>query len=52
LFYADTIGVKKVYEEVVRLYKLHGHYWKPAALLEQLAKSDGTFSGWAAKQVD
>ena len=46
LFYADTIGVKKVYEELVRLHQAHGHYWKPAPLLEQLAKSGGAFAGW------
>jgi 3-hydroxyacyl-CoA dehydrogenase len=50
LFYADTVGVKKVYEEVVRLHKAHGHYWKPAALLEQLAKTGGTFGSWTAKK--
>jgi 3-hydroxyacyl-CoA dehydrogenase len=47
LFYADTVGAKKVYEEIARLHQLHGHYWKPAALLEKLAKSGGTFSSWA-----
>jgi 3-hydroxyacyl-CoA dehydrogenase len=46
LFYADTVGVKKVYEEILRLHQLHGHYWKPAALLEKLAKSGGSFSSW------
>jgi 3-hydroxyacyl-CoA dehydrogenase len=50
LFYADTLGVKKVYEEVVRLHKQHGHYWKPAALLEQLAKAGGTFGSWSPKK--
>jgi 3-hydroxyacyl-CoA dehydrogenase len=49
MFYADSIGVKKVYEEVVRLYKSHGHYWKPAALLEEIAKSGSTFTGWQSK---
>jgi 3-hydroxyacyl-CoA dehydrogenase len=46
LFYADTVGVKKVYEEILRLHQLHGHYWKPATLLEKLAKTGGTFSAW------
>jgi len=49
LFYADTVGLKKVYEEVARLHKEHGHYWKPAALLKELAKSGGTFSAWKPK---
>jgi 3-hydroxyacyl-CoA dehydrogenase len=49
LFYADTVGIKKVYEEIVRLHQLHGNYWKPAALLKELAQSGGTFGGWVAK---
>jgi 3-hydroxyacyl-CoA dehydrogenase len=46
LFYADTIGVKKIYEEILQFHKANGHYWKPAALLEKLAKSGGTFGSW------
>lgn len=46
LFYADTAGVKKVYEEIARLHQQHGHYWKPANLLKQLAETGGTFSTW------
>jgi 3-hydroxyacyl-CoA dehydrogenase len=48
LFYADTIGVKKVYEEIVRLHAKHGHYWKPAPLLAKLAASNGTFGAFGS----
>jgi 3-hydroxyacyl-CoA dehydrogenase len=44
MFYADSVGLKKVYERMVELHKQHGHYWKPAALLEKLAKSGGKFA--------
>lgn len=46
LCYADTVGIKKVYEEILRLHQLHGYYWQPAPLLEKLAKSGGTFAAW------
>jgi 3-hydroxyacyl-CoA dehydrogenase len=48
MFYADSVGLKKVYEQILDLHKQHGHYWKPAALLEKLAKSDGRFTDWKA----
>jgi 3-hydroxyacyl-CoA dehydrogenase len=46
MFYADTVGVKNVYERIVELHKEHGHYWKPAPLLERLAKSGQQFADW------
>jgi len=46
MFYADTVGLKNVYDRIVELHKQHGHYWKPAALLEKLAKSGQKFSEW------
>lgn len=44
MFYADSIGLKKVYDKIVELHKQHGHYWKPAALLEKLATSGQRFA--------
>jgi 3-hydroxyacyl-CoA dehydrogenase len=46
MFYADSVGVKNVYDRIVELHKQHGHYWKPAPLLEQLAKSGKSFKDW------
>jgi 3-hydroxyacyl-CoA dehydrogenase len=43
MFYADSLGLKNVCERIRELHKQHGHYWKPAALLEKLAASDGRF---------
>jgi 3-hydroxyacyl-CoA dehydrogenase len=48
MFYADSVGLKKVYDKIVELHKQHGHYWKPAPLLEKLAKSGKRFSDFEA----
>ncbi len=40
MFYADTVGLKNVYEAVERYHQQHGDWWKPAPLLKKLA-SDG-----------
>jgi 3-hydroxyacyl-CoA dehydrogenase len=44
MFYADTVGVDKVYESVQRFHQAHGEFWKPAALLEKLAREGGKFN--------
>jgi 3-hydroxyacyl-CoA dehydrogenase len=44
MFYADTVGVDKVYESVKRFHQAHGELWKPAALLEKLAREGGKFN--------
>ncbi len=45
MFYADTVGLDKVYESVKRFHQVHGEFWKPAPLLERLAREGGTFNG-------
>ncbi len=46
MFYADTIGLKKICERVCRFEKEHGFWWKPANLLKSLAESDSTFAAY------
>lgn len=44
MFYADTVGVKKVYDAIMKYKDLVGaEYWKPAPLLEKLAKEGNGF---------
>ncbi len=50
MWYADTVGLKKVYDRVVEFEKQHGALWTPAALLKQLAESGKTFADFD-KQV-
>jgi 3-hydroxyacyl-CoA dehydrogenase len=44
MWYADTVGLKQVYERVCELHKQHGETWRPAPLLKELAEQGKTFS--------
>ena len=44
MFYADQVGVSKVYEVMKKLHGKHGDMLKPAPLLEELAKSGKSFA--------
>ena len=44
MWYADTVGLKKVYERVRQFAQRHGDLWTPAPLLQQLAESGKTFA--------
>lgn len=46
LFYADSVGLDKVYARIVEFEKEHGEFWKPAPLLKRLAESGGTFQAY------
>ncbi|NLN40293.1 MAG: 3-hydroxyacyl-CoA dehydrogenase [Smithella sp.] len=44
MFYADTVGLKKVYEAIVKYRDMIGaEYWTPSPLLEKLAKEGKGF---------
>lgn len=43
MYYADRIGLRKIYETMNRLYDRHGELLKPTALLEKLARQGGSF---------
>jgi 3-hydroxyacyl-CoA dehydrogenase len=45
MFYADTIGVKEVYDAVARLHREQGEWMRPAPLLERNAREGRTFQG-------
>ena len=44
MFYADTVGLDKVYASVREFERQHGEFWRPAPLLERLAKAGKTFA--------
>lgn len=44
MWYADTVGLKQVYDRVRQFEQRHGDLWTPAPLLEQLAASGKTFA--------
>ncbi|MEK7830059.1 MAG: 3-hydroxyacyl-CoA dehydrogenase NAD-binding domain-containing protein, partial [Acidobacteriota bacterium] len=46
MWYADTVGLKKVYDRVCEFHAAHGDWWEPAPLLKRLAEEGGTFAAW------
>jgi 3-hydroxyacyl-CoA dehydrogenase len=44
MWYADTVGLKKVYERVSQFHEEHGELWEPAPLLKRLAEEGKTFA--------
>ena len=48
MFYADTIGLDNVYTALKKFEEEHGEAFKPAALLERLAKEGKTFAQYSA----
>ena len=51
MFYADTVGLKKIYDRILEFQRsLDSQYWQPAALLEKLAKAGSSFGQWQAEQ--
>jgi len=41
MFYADLVGLRKIYEKMLEFQEREGDVWKPSALLEKLAKEAG-----------
>lgn len=51
MHYADRVGLKNVYDKICEFRDREGElYWKPAPLLEKLAKEGKTFAEWGAEQ--
>jgi 3-hydroxyacyl-CoA dehydrogenase len=44
MWYADTVGLRKVYDRVAEFHQQHGELWQPAPLLEQLAEQGKLFA--------
>ena len=51
MFYADTVGLKAVYDKIMAFQKtLDPQYWQPAPLLKKLALAGSSFAQWQAEQ--
>ena len=48
MWYADTVGLDKVYARVAEFHKQHGALWEPAPLLARLAKEGKKFSDFTS----
>jgi 3-hydroxyacyl-CoA dehydrogenase len=46
MFYADRVGLAKVYERVAAFHRELGRRWQPAPLLARLAKEGSTFKAF------
>jgi 3-hydroxyacyl-CoA dehydrogenase len=44
MWYADAVGLKKVYDRVKQFHEEHGELWTPAPLLKKLAEEGKTFA--------
>ena len=49
MFYADSIGLRHVYEVMQGFCEIHEDWLEPAPLLERLAREDKTFAEWDAE---
>ena len=50
MWYADTVGLKKVYDRVEEFHKQHGELWEPAPLLKRLAEEGKKFADFNKEQ--
>jgi 3-hydroxyacyl-CoA dehydrogenase len=51
MFYADTVGLKVIYDKIMEFQKtLDPQYWQPAPLLKKLALAGSSFAKWQAEQ--
>jgi 3-hydroxyacyl-CoA dehydrogenase len=50
MWYADTVGLKKVFERVSELHREHGETWRPAPLLQRLAEQGKTFAQFGKEE--
>jgi 3-hydroxyacyl-CoA dehydrogenase len=50
MWYADTVGVKKILERINEFHAAHGDNWEPAPLLGRLAKQGKTFASYSKEE--
>jgi 3-hydroxyacyl-CoA dehydrogenase len=51
MWYADTVGLRKVYRRIEEFHSLHGELWAPAPLLKHLAEEGSTFAAFDAAKA-
>ena len=44
MWYADTVGLKRIYERISEFHQQHGELWEPAPLLKRLLERGSTFA--------
>jgi 3-hydroxyacyl-CoA dehydrogenase len=51
MWYADTVGLKNVFERVCEFHATHGQLWEPAPLLKRLAEQGKTFADFDREKL-
>jgi 3-hydroxyacyl-CoA dehydrogenase len=51
MWYADTVGLQKVYRKIEEFHTRYGALWQPAPLLKQFAEQGRTFAGLDAEKT-
>jgi 3-hydroxyacyl-CoA dehydrogenase len=50
MLYADSIGLKKVYDRICEFQQHLGNWWEPAPLLRRLAEQGKTFAEFSGSR--
>lgn len=50
MWYADTVGLEKVYKRICDFHRLYGELWEPAPLLKRLAALGSSFAEFSNKE--
>jgi 3-hydroxyacyl-CoA dehydrogenase len=50
MWYADSVGLKQVYERVSEFQRQQGEIWRPAPLLKRLAEEGKTFANFGKEE--
>ena len=50
MWYADTMGLQRVYDRICEFQRQHGEIWQPASLLKHLAEQGKTFAEFNREQ--
>jgi 3-hydroxyacyl-CoA dehydrogenase len=50
MWYADTVGLKKVYDRVAEFHQQHGELWRPSPLLKLFAEQGKLFADFNREQ--
>jgi 3-hydroxyacyl-CoA dehydrogenase len=50
MWYANTVGLGRVYDRISEFHRQHGELWQPAPLLKQLAEQGKTFAEFGREQ--
>jgi 3-hydroxyacyl-CoA dehydrogenase len=51
MWYADEVGLPKVYARIQEFQKAFGPAWEPAPLLAEIASAGGTFATYTSKEL-